>query len=74
MRDFIQASRESDGMSVKRLQGALLRAEERIKKKLDSAKDPGITFEATGIDYLFIDFSDRPRWRPPRPARLLLAA
>jgi len=21
-----------------------------------------------------IDFSDRPRWRPPRPARLLLAA
>src|SRR5438128_11569314 len=55
MKDFIAASRESDGMSVKRLQGALLRAEERIKKKLDSAKDPGITFEATGIDYLFID-------------------
>jgi len=23
---------------------------------------------------LKIDFSDRPRWRPPRPARLLLAA
>ena len=23
---------------------------------------------------LVIDFSDRPRWRPPRPARLLLAA
>jgi type II secretory pathway predicted ATPase ExeA len=23
---------------------------------------------------LAIDFSDRPRWRPPRPARLLLAA
>jgi N12 class adenine-specific DNA methylase/SAM-dependent methyltransferase len=55
MQDFIQASKEADGMSVKRLQGALLRAEERIKKKLDSAKDPGITFEATGIDYLFID-------------------
>jgi len=61
-------------MSVKRLQGALLRAEERIKKKLDSAKDPGITFEATGIDYLFIDFSDRPGGCPPRPASLLLAA
>jgi len=29
MKDFIAASRESDGMSVKRLQGALLRAEER---------------------------------------------
>jgi hypothetical protein len=25
------------------------------KAKLDSAKDPGITFEATGIDYLAID-------------------
>src|SRR5208282_2313096 len=37
MKDFIQASKESDGMSVKRLQGALLRAEERIKKKLESA-------------------------------------
>ncbi|MGO9186852.1 MAG: hypothetical protein ACLP8X_00050, partial [Streptosporangiaceae bacterium] len=74
MKDFISASRESDGMSVKRLQGALLRAEERIKKKLDSAKDPGITFEATGIDYLFIDFSDRPCGCPPRPASLLLAA
>ena len=55
MKDFISASKENDGMSVKRLQGALLRAEERIKKKLDSAKDPGITFEATGIDYFFID-------------------
>ena len=23
---------------------------------------------------LIVDFSDRPRWRPPRPASLLLAA
>ena len=70
MRDFIQASKEGDGLTVKRLEGALLRAEERLKAKLDSVKDPGITFEATGIDYLFVDFSDRPRWRPPRPASL----
>ena len=55
MRDFIQASKEGDGLTVKRLEGALLRAEERLKAKLDSAKDPGITFEATGIDYLFVD-------------------
>jgi len=26
------------------------------------------------IPVLAIDFSDRPRWRPPRPASLLLAA
>jgi N12 class adenine-specific DNA methylase len=55
IRDFIQASQEGDGLSVKRLQAALLRAGERLKRKLDSAKDPGITFEATGIDYLFVD-------------------
>jgi N12 class adenine-specific DNA methylase len=55
MRDFIQVSKEGDGLTVKRLEGALLRAEERLKAKLDSAKDPGITFEATGIDYLFVD-------------------
>ena len=55
MRDFIQASKEGDGLTVKRLEGALLRAEERLKAKLDSVKDPGITFEATGIDYLFVD-------------------
>jgi N12 class adenine-specific DNA methylase len=74
MRDFIQVSKEGDGLTVKRLEAALLRAEERLKAKLDSAKDPGVTFEATGIDYVFVDFSDRPRWRPPRPARLLRAA
>ena len=55
VRDFIQASRQGDGLTVKRLEGALLRAEERLKAKLDSVKDPGITFEATGIDYLFVD-------------------
>jgi hypothetical protein len=55
MRDFIQASKKGDGLTVKRLEGALLRAEERLKAKLDSVKDPGITFEATGIDYLFVD-------------------
>jgi hypothetical protein len=55
MREFIQASKQGDGLTVKRLEGALLRAEERLKAKLDSVKDPGITFEATGIDYLFVD-------------------
>jgi N12 class adenine-specific DNA methylase/SAM-dependent methyltransferase len=55
MRAFIQASKEGDGLTVKRLEGALLRADERLKAKLDSVKDPGITFEKTGIDYLFLD-------------------
>src|SRR6202044_2432227 len=55
MREWIEAARKGEGLSVKRLEAALLRAEERLKSKLDSARDPGITFEATGIDYLFVD-------------------
>src|SRR6202044_621303 len=55
MREWIEAARKGEGLSVKRLEAALLRAEERLKAKLDSAKDPGITFEATGIDYLVVD-------------------
>ena len=54
-RQWIEAAKQAGGLTVKRLEGALLRAEERLKAKLDSAKDPGITFEATGIDYLCID-------------------
>jgi N12 class adenine-specific DNA methylase len=46
------------GMSkstVKRVERALARAEERVKAKLDGDKDAGLTFERTGIDYLFVD-------------------
>ena len=55
MRQWIESARQGAGLTVKRLEGALLRAEERLRAKLDSAKDPGITFEATGIDYLCVD-------------------
>jgi len=55
MREWIQKSKEAGGLTVKRLEAALLRASERLKAKLDSARDPGITFEATGIDYIFVD-------------------
>ncbi len=55
LREWLSAAKKGNGLTVKRLEGALLRAEERLKAKLDSAKDPGITFQATGIDYLAID-------------------
>jgi N12 class adenine-specific DNA methylase len=55
MRQWIESARNGAGLTVKRLEGALLRAEERLRAKLDSAKDPGITFEATGVDYLCVD-------------------
>jgi N12 class adenine-specific DNA methylase len=43
------------GRSVKRIEKAIEAAEERIKAKLDTVKDPGLTFEQTGIDYLCVD-------------------
>ena len=55
MRQWIDAAKKGDRLTVKRLEKAVLRAEERLKAKLDAAKDPGITFEATGIDYLCVD-------------------
>ncbi|MCW2567773.1 MAG: putative Helicase, partial [Mycobacterium sp.] len=55
LRTQLERSRAGAGLTVKRLEGALQRAEERIKKLTDSVRDPGITFEQTGIDYLFVD-------------------
>jgi N12 class adenine-specific DNA methylase/SAM-dependent methyltransferase len=49
----IQAS--ETGLGVKRMQKALQRAEEAVKDKLAARHDPGITFEATGLDYLVCD-------------------
>jgi N12 class adenine-specific DNA methylase/predicted RNA methylase len=57
MREWLTVAKDNgaDRRTVKKLEAALLRAEERLKAKLDSAKDPGVTFEATGIDYLCVD-------------------
>jgi N12 class adenine-specific DNA methylase len=55
MRRWIASAKKGEGITVKKLEGMLLRAQERLKAKLDSAKDPGITFEATGVDYLCLD-------------------
>jgi N12 class adenine-specific DNA methylase len=55
MRRWIETAKKGEGLTVKRLEAALLRAEERLRARLDSAKDPGITFEATGVDYLCVD-------------------
>jgi len=55
IRAWIEAAKGGERLTVKRLEGALLRAEERLRAKLDSAKDPGVTFESTGVDYLCVD-------------------
>src|SRR5262249_17416127 len=49
------AKSEGQRYSVKRLERMKLLTQERIKTKLDGVKDPGITFEQTGIDYVFAD-------------------
>jgi N12 class adenine-specific DNA methylase/SAM-dependent methyltransferase len=56
IRAWLEGSRAGVGLAVKRLERALLRAQERIKSKLDTGKfDTGISFELTGIDYLAVD-------------------
>ncbi|PXX53950.1 N12 class adenine-specific DNA methylase [Nocardia tenerifensis] len=41
--------------TIKRIEDAILKSEEKLKKKLGGPTDPGITFEQTGIDYLVCD-------------------
>ncbi len=42
--------------TLKDLEGLIEKAEENVKEKQGDAKrDPGLTFERTGIDYLFVD-------------------
>lgn len=41
--------------TIKVIEKAALRAEEAIKRTLDTPHDPGITWEKTGIDYLLVD-------------------
>lgn len=41
--------------SLKQLEKAIIRAEERLNRLMDSRRDPGLTWEQTGIDYLVVD-------------------
>ena len=51
-----EAAGSGRSMSVKQMEKQLLAREERIKKLMDtSAKDAGLTFEATGVDYVVYD-------------------
>ncbi|WP_052762069.1 helicase-related protein [Jiangella alkaliphila] len=55
LREMLANSRAGQKLSVKRLERALLAAQEQLKKRLDAPRDPGVTFEQTGIDYLVVD-------------------
>ena len=55
LRTQLGNSRSGSGLTVKRLEAALARAEERLTRLTDSDRDPGVTFEQTGVDYLIVD-------------------
>ncbi|MFJ4230029.1 helicase-related protein, partial [Paenarthrobacter nicotinovorans] len=50
-----QDNGQANSSIVKRLEKAVMSREERLKAKLDTPADPGISFEETGIDYLVVD-------------------
>lgn len=55
VRDSGQDNGQPSASIVKRLEKVVLGREERLKAKLDTPADPGISFEETGIDYLVVD-------------------
>jgi N12 class adenine-specific DNA methylase len=60
-RAAVAASGAGAGLTVKRLEAAVARLEERHRRLVARERhDDGVSFEATGIDYLFCDFSSHP--------------
>jgi N12 class adenine-specific DNA methylase/predicted RNA methylase len=55
LRTWLDSARGQGGITVKRLEKALLRQEEALKVRMGRARDNGLTFEETGIDYLVVD-------------------
>jgi N12 class adenine-specific DNA methylase len=57
VRKTIENAQEAgeDRTTVKKLETKLQAEEERMKRLMDTAPDPGLTFEDTGVDYLFVD-------------------
>mgnify|MGYP003450421797 FL=1 len=55
MRRALERMDGEDRLSVKKLQKKLLDAEEKLKKLTGKKRDPGVSFEDTGIDYIVVD-------------------
>nr|WP_313315246.1 helicase-related protein [Dietzia maris] len=56
-REQMQKARDAglSSQTVKSMEKAIVRQEERITKLLDRKRDAGLTWEQTGIDYLVVD-------------------
>ncbi len=55
LRTMLENAKGGQGLTVKRLEKQLLRAEQALEKRIDGPVDPGITFEATGLDQITCD-------------------
>jgi hypothetical protein len=55
LRAMLANARGGDGLTVKRVEKAVLAGEQRLKERLDNPKDRGVCWENTGVDYLLID-------------------
>lgn len=55
LRAVVTTAETDDYMTVKRLQRKLVNLENKLKDRLDTDRDAGVSFEDTGIDYLVID-------------------
>jgi N12 class adenine-specific DNA methylase/SAM-dependent methyltransferase len=56
IRDMLDQQRARDAhLTIKRLEKKVMRAEAAMQKRLDGVVDLGVTWEQTGIDYLFVD-------------------
>ena len=61
MRDQLKRAKDEAGedsaqaTTIKKMEKAIIKAEEAMKAKLDKDRDAGVSFEQTGIDYVFID-------------------
>jgi N12 class adenine-specific DNA methylase len=53
--DLDEQRKRGAHLTIKRLEKKVMRAEAALQKRLDGVVDPGVTFEQTGIDYLFAD-------------------
>ena len=55
LRRALEASERGSGLTVKRLERAVVRLDEQLARLRDVEVDPGLCFEQTGIDYLIVD-------------------
>ena len=54
-RAMLANAQAAGGLTVKRIEKMVLSREQDLARQLDGDKDPGISFEETGVDYLAID-------------------